>query len=169
MQVYCEPILEKENTTPSHKRAECRVVVCIRCALQQLYTNVLSAVRCASTEFSMCPTTTRAVFFCCNEYECLNTEYFCTVEYDWCCAVGQFFLSPILLWKSVFSAIISSLLYVSAVSYYHYMNFLGYSALPFLEHTELFMWPVPVCVLLLPFLLLVGLNPSRLLLGLFFQ
>jgi hypothetical protein len=86
-----------------------------------------------------------------------------------CCAVGQFFLSPILLWKSVFSAIISSLLYVSAISYYHYMNFLGYSALPFLEHTELFMWPVPVCVLLLPFLLLVGLNPSRLMLGLFFQ
>lgn len=86
-----------------------------------------------------------------------------------CYAVGQFFLSPILLWKSVFSAIISSLLYVSAISYYHYMNFLGYSALPFLEHTELFMWPVPVCVLLLPFLLLVGVNPSRLFLGLFFQ
>ena len=28
------------------------------------------------------------------------------------------------------------MLYVVALSYYHYLNFLGYSALPFLHHTE---------------------------------
>lgn len=84
-------------------------------------------------------------------------------------AVGQYFLTPVLLWRSVFSSIISCLLYVAAISYYHYMNFLGYSALPFLEHTEAFLWPVPLCVLLLPFLLLLGFNPSRLVLGLFFR
>eukprot|EP00892_Ulva_mutabilis_P006788 jgi/Ulvmu1/4481/UM002_0206.1 len=83
--------------------------------------------------------------------------------------VAQYFLTPILLWKSVFSSIISCLLYVAGVSYYHYMNFLGYSALPFLEHTEAFLWPVPLCVLLLPFLLLLGFNPSRVVLGLFFR
>ena len=81
----------------------------------------------------------------------------------------QFFLAPILLWRSYFSALLSSLLYVFAFSYYHYMNFLGYSALPFLEHTELFLWPIPIFVLLLPGLILTGFNPSRFVLGLFFS
>ena len=82
--------------------------------------------------------------------------------------MGQFFLSPLLLWKSFISGVFSSLLYVCGFSYYHYMNFLGYSALPFLEHTELLLWPVPMFVLSLPFLVLVGANPSRFILGLFF-
>jgi hypothetical protein len=82
--------------------------------------------------------------------------------------VIQFFLSPVLLWKSFFSGVMASLLYVAAFCYYHYMNFLGYSALPFLEHTELFLWPIPMFVMLLPFLILSGFNPSRFILGLFF-
>ena len=67
------------------------------------------------------------------------------------------------------SGLVSSLLYIVAFSYYHYMNFLGYSALPFLEHTELFLWPIPIFVLLLPLLILSGFNPSRFVLGLFFS
>ena len=51
-------------------------------------------------------------------------------------AVAQFFLSPVLLWRSFLSSILSSLLYAGAFSYYHYLSFLGYSALPFLERTE---------------------------------
>ena len=31
---------------------------------------------------------------------------------------------------------LSITLYVVALSYYHYLNFLGYSALPFLDHSE---------------------------------
>lgn len=48
----------------------------------------------------------------------------------------QFLVSPLLLWKSFLSATISCALYAVALSYYHYLNFLGYSALPFLERTE---------------------------------
>jgi hypothetical protein len=45
-------------------------------------------------------------------------------------------VSPLLLWKSFLSATVSCALYAVALSYYHYLNFLGYSALPFLERTE---------------------------------
>jgi hypothetical protein len=51
-------------------------------------------------------------------------------------AVLQFLLSPLLLWKSFVAAALSCVLYTVALGYYHYLNFLGYSALPFLERTE---------------------------------
>jgi len=51
-------------------------------------------------------------------------------------AVVQFLFSPVLLHGNMLSTIISVALYVAALSYYHYLNFLGYSALPFLDHTE---------------------------------
>lgn len=51
-------------------------------------------------------------------------------------AVGQFLLTPLLLWRGFVPALLSSALYAVALSYYHYLSFLGYSALPFLEHTE---------------------------------
>lgn len=53
-----------------------------------------------------------------------------------CRAVLQFLLSPVLLWRSFLSSALANALYVIALGYYHYMNFLGYSALPFLERTE---------------------------------
>ncbi len=48
----------------------------------------------------------------------------------------QLLLSPLLLWHSLLANALSVALYAGALAYYHYMNFLGYSALPFLEHTE---------------------------------
>jgi hypothetical protein len=42
------------------------------------------------------------------------------------------------------SAVLSSILYAAALSYYHYLNFLGYSALPFLQRTEVGKGVVPV-------------------------
>jgi hypothetical protein len=51
-------------------------------------------------------------------------------------AVLQFLGSPFLLWKSFVSGTVSCALYAVTLSYYHYLNFLGYSALPFLERTE---------------------------------
>ena len=51
-------------------------------------------------------------------------------------AVIQFLFSPVLLHRNLLSTTLSILLYVVALSYYHYLNFLGYSALPFLDHTE---------------------------------
>lgn len=48
----------------------------------------------------------------------------------------QLVLSPILLLHTRLAAVLSSLLYALGVSHYLYITFLGYSALPFLEHTE---------------------------------
>jgi len=50
--------------------------------------------------------------------------------------VLQLVLSPVLLWRSFLSTGLSVALYAAALGYYHYMTFLGYSTLPFLEHTE---------------------------------
>lgn len=52
------------------------------------------------------------------------------------CAVVQFLLTPLLLLRGFIPALFSNLLYAVALSYYHYLSFLGYSSLPFLEHTE---------------------------------
>ena len=82
--------------------------------------------------------------------------------------MGQYFLTPILLWRSFVGGLLSSLLYIFSFGYYHYMNFLGYSALPFLDHTEAFLWPVPLLVLSLPFVILTGFNPTRTVLRIFF-
>lgn len=51
-------------------------------------------------------------------------------------AVLQFLLSPLLLWRSFMSTALANALYAAALCHYHYLNFLGYSALPFLERTE---------------------------------
>ena len=84
------------------------------------------------------------------------------------CAVLQFVLSPVLLWRSFVSMVLANVLYMVALSYYHYLSFLGYSALPFLEHTEVFLWPVAAIVLVVPFAVLAGFNPSRFTLNIYF-
>ena len=84
------------------------------------------------------------------------------------CAVLQFVLSPVLLWRSFVSTVLANVLYMIALSYYHYLSFLGYSALPFLEHTEVFLWPVAAIVLVVPFAVLAGFNPSRFTLNIYF-
>jgi hypothetical protein len=52
------------------------------------------------------------------------------------CAVLQLALSPLLLAGSFLAGVLSSALYAVGTSYYFYITFLGYSALPFLERTE---------------------------------
>eukprot|EP00191_Tetraselmis_sp_GSL018_P009151 CAMPEP_0177617358 /NCGR_PEP_ID=MMETSP0419_2-20121207/24818_1 /TAXON_ID=582737 /ORGANISM="Tetraselmis sp., Strain GSL018" /LENGTH=286 /DNA_ID=CAMNT_0019115821 /DNA_START=337 /DNA_END=1198 /DNA_ORIENTATION=+ len=75
--------------------------------------------------------------------------------------VCQFFASPFLLWHSFLSSVISVVLYCFSLTLYHYLTFLGYSALPFLEHTEVFLWPVGVIFFMIPFALITGFNPTR--------
>ncbi|PNH03270.1 Protein unc-50 [Tetrabaena socialis] len=82
--------------------------------------------------------------------------------------VLQFLLCPVLLWRSYLSSALSNALYVIALSVYHYMNFLGYGSLPFLERTEVFLWPIGVMLLLLPFAVLSGFNPSIFTLSVYF-
>ncbi len=59
------------------------------------------------------------------------------------------------------SCLLANLLYAAALSYYHYMTFLGYSALPFLTNTELFLYPIGAIGVVLPFAIMFGFNPSR--------
>ncbi len=56
-------------------------------------------------------------------------------------AVLQFLLSPLLLWRGFLATLLSNALYAVGLGYYHYLNFLGYSALPFLDHTEVSILP----------------------------
>lgn len=82
--------------------------------------------------------------------------------------VLQYFLSPLLLAHGFMSTFLSNVLYFVALSYYHYLNFLGYDVLPFLERTTFFLYPIAILALLLPISLLSGFNPTRFALGLYF-
>ncbi|XXQ34346.1 UNC-50 family [Plasmodiophora brassicae] len=55
--------------------------------------------------------------------------------------VLQFYLSPLLLAKSFLSTLFANTLYAAAFCYYHYVSFLGYNALPFLQNTQWFLYP----------------------------
>uniref|UniRef100_A0A0E0IG49 UNC-50 family protein n=1 Tax=Oryza nivara TaxID=4536 RepID=A0A0E0IG49_ORYNI len=57
----------------------------------------------------------------------------------------QYFLSPLLVAHGFFPALLSNLLFVVAISYYHYLNFLGYDVI------------------------LIGFNPTRYFLSLYFR
>jgi len=46
--------------------------------------------------------------------------------------------------------LLSCLLYSVSLSYYHYCQFIGYNALPFLDNTVLFLYPVAAIVLVGP-------------------
>jgi hypothetical protein len=82
--------------------------------------------------------------------------------------VAQFVLSPVLLWRAWLSSVLSCALYAAAFAYYHYLNFLGYSALPFLERTEVFLWPAGLVAVAAVLAALAGCNPTRFVLSIYF-
>ncbi|PAN11318.1 hypothetical protein PAHAL_2G145200 [Panicum hallii] len=82
--------------------------------------------------------------------------------------VLQYFLSPLLVAHGFFPALLSNLLFVVAISYYHYLNFLGYDVLPFLDRTTFFLYPIGVVIILSPLMILIGFNPTRYFLSLYF-
>lgn len=82
--------------------------------------------------------------------------------------VVQFFFSPILLSKSFVGTALSCILYAMATCYYFYITFLGYNALPFLQGTEIFLLPLVLAVIAVPFFILAGFNPTHKILGLYF-
>ncbi|KAK8509030.1 hypothetical protein V6N12_016874 [Hibiscus sabdariffa] len=75
--------------------------------------------------------------------------------------VIHYFLSPLLVANGFIPELLSNLLFMVAASYYHYLNFLGYDVLPFLERTTFFLYPIGVIIVLSPILILSGFNPSR--------
>eukprot|EP00227_Mantoniella_beaufortii_P011619 CAMPEP_0197576280 /NCGR_PEP_ID=MMETSP1326-20131121/1355_1 /TAXON_ID=1155430 /ORGANISM="Genus nov. species nov., Strain RCC2288" /LENGTH=246 /DNA_ID=CAMNT_0043139161 /DNA_START=187 /DNA_END=927 /DNA_ORIENTATION=+ len=84
--------------------------------------------------------------------------------------VVQLVLSPILLSPGFLPRLLSCMLYCVTLCYYHYCQFVGYNALPFLDNTVLFLYPVAAIVLATPVALLCGFNPSRfVLLGIYFH
>ncbi|EXB63681.1 hypothetical protein L484_027024 [Morus notabilis] len=64
--------------------------------------------------------------------------------------VIHYFLSPLLIAHGFIPVLLSNLLFMVAASYYHYLNFLGYDVLPFLEKTAFFLYPIGVVIVLSP-------------------
>lgn len=83
--------------------------------------------------------------------------------------VLQFFLSPVLLGQGFLPALLANVLYGVGLSYYHYINFLGYSTLPFLERTEFFLYPIGLIIVTMPLAIMTGFNPSRFTLRIYFD
>jgi len=55
--------------------------------------------------------------------------------------VLHYFLLPFLIQESFVATLVGNLLYAIALCYYSYITSLGYSTLPFLERTEVFLYP----------------------------
>ncbi|CAA2964374.1 unc-50 homolog [Olea europaea subsp. europaea] len=83
--------------------------------------------------------------------------------------VVHYFLLPLLVAHGFIPELLSNLLFMVAVSYYHYLNFLGYDVLPFLERTTLFLYPIGIVIVLSPILILCGFNPSRYIMNVYFS
>ncbi|KAK9690944.1 hypothetical protein RND81_09G165400 [Saponaria officinalis] len=83
--------------------------------------------------------------------------------------VIHYFMSPLLLAHGFIPVLLSNLLFMVAVSYYHYLNFLGYDVLPFLERTTFFLYPIGIVIILSPILILSGFNPSRYVMNMYFS
>ncbi|KAK6916391.1 UNC-50 [Dillenia turbinata] len=83
--------------------------------------------------------------------------------------VIHYFISPLLVAHGFIPLLLSNLLFMVAVSYYHYLNFLGYDVLPFLEKTTFFLYPIGVVIILSPILILSGFNPSRYVMNIYFS
>ncbi|KAG8466650.1 hypothetical protein KFE25_008029 [Diacronema lutheri] len=75
--------------------------------------------------------------------------------------VVQYMALPLLLRAGHLPGLLSCVLYCLALSYYTYLTFLGYNALPFLRHTEVVVLPIGGLALLALVGIVVGFNPTR--------
>mmetsp|Transcript_32440 Transcript_32440/g.79389 ORF Transcript_32440/g.79389 Transcript_32440/m.79389 type:complete len:244 (+) Transcript_32440:144-875(+) len=82
--------------------------------------------------------------------------------------VLQYFLVMIVLRPGFLPTLVSNTLYVTALSAYCYITFLGYEALPFIQGATIFLYPIPLLGLMYIISLGLGLNVSRLVLGAYF-
>ncbi|XP_075477442.1 uncharacterized protein LOC142518537 [Primulina tabacum] len=83
--------------------------------------------------------------------------------------VVHYFISPLLLAHGFVPVLLSNLLFMVGTSYYHYLNYLGYDVLPFLERTTLFLYPIGIVLVFFPILILSGFNPSRYFMNMYFS
>ncbi|KVH93312.1 UNC-50-like protein, partial [Cynara cardunculus var. scolymus] len=83
----------------------------------------------------------------------------------------HFFLSPLLVAHGFIPLLLSNVILMVAVSYYHYLKLFRHifcAVLPFLEKTTLFLYPIGVYGLNLA-VILSGFNPSRYFLNVYFS
>ncbi|KVI10807.1 UNC-50-like protein [Cynara cardunculus var. scolymus] len=83
--------------------------------------------------------------------------------------VIHFFISPLLVAHGFIPLLLSNLIFTVAMSYYHYLNFLGYDVLPFLEKTTFFLYPIGIVIIFTPILILSGFNPSRYFMNIYYS
>ena len=81
----------------------------------------------------------------------------------------QLVLSPLLLANGILPRVLSCALYCASLAYYHYCTFVGYNALPFLDTTTVFLYPAYVTIALTPIAMLIGFNPTRAVLSIYFH
>lgn len=75
--------------------------------------------------------------------------------------VLHYFLLPILLQTTWVATVLSSALYLVAWTTYAYITSLGYATLPFLEKTEVFLYPVSILAVVVLLCVILDLNLSR--------
>ncbi|KAI8391565.1 UNC-50 [Radiomyces spectabilis] len=81
--------------------------------------------------------------------------------------VVQFFFISLLKRSNWISLFVGNTMYFVSAVWYIYGTFLGYNALPFLIHTELFLYPIIICIILYA-VSLFGFNVSQHVLALYF-
>jgi hypothetical protein len=72
----------------------------------------------------------------------------------------QFLFLPILNSEGYVPALLSNLLYLSAITMYWYITFLGYNALPFVVNSHYFLSPILFMGFIMIVFILFGFNPS---------
>ena len=75
--------------------------------------------------------------------------------------IVQYLLLPLLLRDGFLATLLSNCLYAAAFSSYHYLTFLGYSELPFLQRCECFVYPIAGILVLLILSLPFGFNATH--------
>jgi len=76
--------------------------------------------------------------------------------------VIHYFFLPFLIQPTLAAAVVSNVLYAVALCYYSYITSLGYSTLPFLERTEVFLYPSVLVLVALVVLSAMRVNLTRL-------
>lgn len=82
--------------------------------------------------------------------------------------VVQYFLLLILMRESFVCTLLANSMYAVAFSYYLYVTFLGYDALPFLQNTTVFLYPIAAVGAMFLLACLVNVNVCRLVMTSYF-
>jgi len=82
--------------------------------------------------------------------------------------VLQFFALYVMLRTGFLATLLSNTLYIFAIGYYYYITFLGYTALPFLHKTEVFLYPIGIMFLCYVVSLIFNFNCTIFVMNLYF-